>query len=287
MSTNSRFSNHRPWLLSILLALCFVFTTLAQPPASEAKKPRRPKKNKPAPTTTTETPPPAPPAAPNPALAAVERKLLAFETQDARRQLESSGVGGDAAGLVALGKVLIQEKKLAEAAAELQKAANLAPADPAPWVALGAAHEYAKKKGDAQSAFSKAQQLAQAKVAANGQDAQAHYCLGVAQQNLGQLDAAVASLEKARQLDGGNAEVVYQLGLTRVYQQRWAEGIDLLTQALGMNSKIAYAYYYRGQAASKTGDKNRLVEDLNKFLGMAPDAPEAPLAQRLLQSVGR
>lgn len=284
---DTRRSRRLAWWATLPLLFIFAFDGAAQAPEGEKRKPRRPKKNKPPATTTTETPPPAPSPAPNPALAAVERKLLAYETQAARQQLESSAAAAEAAGLVALGQVLTQEKKFAEAATELQKAAALAPEDPAPWVALGAAHEYAKRKDDAKNAFTKAAQLAQAKVGRNGQDPHAHYCLGVAQQNLGQLDAAFASLEKARQLDAGNAEVVYQLGLTRVYQQRWAEGIDLLTQALAANPKIAYAYYYRGQAASKIGDKNRLVEDLNRFLGMAPESPEAPLAQKILQSVGR
>lgn len=281
-------SNRRFWLTSLLL-LAFAASALAQAPEGKAKKPRKPKKDKDKPPVTApaENPPPAPPAAPNPAIAAVERKLLAYETQAARQQLESSGAAAEAAGSVALGRVLIQEKKFSQADTELHKAANMAPDDPAPWVAMGTAHQYARHRDDANNAFTKAAQLAQARIDRNGQDAQAHLALGVAKQNLSQFDAAYSSLERARQLDPSNAEAVYQLGLTRFYQERWAEALDLFNQALAMNSQVAYAYYYRGQAASKTGNKSLLVDDLNRFLGMAPGAPEAPLAQTILQSAGR
>src|SRR6185295_7415468 len=88
---------------------------------------------------------------------------------------------------LALGQVLTQEKSYGDAEAQLKKAAQLAPSDPAPYVALGEAYLYEKRQGDADAAF---QQAAQAAQAASGPSAA--YYLGVAQQRLKQYDQAIA-----------------------------------------------------------------------------------------------
>jgi tetratricopeptide (TPR) repeat protein len=68
-------------------------------------------------------------------------------------------------------------------------------------------------------------------------------------------------------------------------QQRWQPAIDLLTEALGMNRRIAYAYYLRGMAASQANRKDMTVNDLGRFLELAPNAPEAERARKILASL--
>ena len=80
---------------------------------------------------------------------------------------------------------------------------------------------------------------------------------------------------------------VYQLGVTEALQQKWPGAVDLLTEALELNQSIAYAYYYRGQSAGRMGRKDMLIADLERFLELAPDAPEAPIAARTVASARR
>jgi tetratricopeptide (TPR) repeat protein len=225
-------------------------------------------------------PPPAGP--PPPEVGRAERKLIEYKTGEARAALDAVADQADhnAAVAAALGRVLDQEKKYGDATARLRKATELAPADPAPWVYLGEAYLHSRS-GDADGAFRKAAELAQA----SGHDAD--YYLGVAQQRLRQYDQAVETLQRARASDPGNALVPYQIGVTRVFQEKWTDGVDQLNKAIEMDSGIAYAYYYRGLAAEKLGRKDLLVNDMERFLALAPNAPEADRAKAILRAAQR
>ncbi len=217
-------------------------------------------------------------------LSKVDRKLLSYATADARKELKPVRSETDAGVLVALGRVLEQEKKLDEAAAKFREAAKTAPGDPAPWVYLGESYRRQKRDDAARSAFKEAEKRA----GGDAKDALAQYYLGVAQQGLGQYGAAMATLGKARKLDPENPLPVYQLGLTRALEQKhWQEAVDLLTEAIDMNPGIAYAYFYRGQAASRIKRNDLLIADLERFIKLAPDAPEAAIAARIVASVRR
>lgn len=221
-------------------------------------------------------PPPPPPPAP-PEVGRAERSLVQYKTGDARAALNPVADQADAnpAVAVALGRVMEQEKNYSGAADRLRKAGDQAPADPAPYVYLGETYLHSKS-GDADGAFRKAADLAQAA----GND----YYLGVAQQRLRQYDQAVATLQRARANDSGNAMIPYQIGVTRVFQERWSDAMDQLNQALGMDSGIAYAYYYRALAADKLGRKDLLVNDMERFVTLAPNAPEADRAKAILRA---
>ena len=60
---------------------------------------------------------------------------------------------------------------------------------------------------------------------------------------------------------------------------------DQLSRAIDSYSGYAYAYYYRALAAIKIDRKDIAIEDLEWFLRLAPDAPEAPKAKRLQESL--
>ena len=82
------------------------------------------------------------------------------------------------------------------------------------------------------------------------------------------------------------ARILYEMGATRYVQQRWQPAIDLLTQTLETNPRVAYAYYLRGIAASQANRKDLTVNDLGRFLELAPSAPEAERARKVLASLG-
>lgn len=273
-----------------LLAIVSLLLTLTSP--LEAKKKRKPPQGtEPAPTGQTgqqQAPdkPAEPPAAPQaPAeIAQVERKLVQYRTGEARSALAPvAGMAGQNAPVTtALGRVLDQEKKYGEAIAQLRRASELAPNDPAPWVYLGETYLHDKKTGDADAAFRRAADLARS---ASGKEAP--YLLGIAQQRLKQYDAALQSFDRARTADPGNPLISYQIGVTRLFQGQWAEAAKQLSEALGQDSGIAYAYYYRGLAHEKMSRKDLLVDDLERFLALAPSAPDADRARSILQAAKR
>ncbi len=222
---------------------------------------------------------PAPPAAPAPPPAevgTVDRRLWEYKTSEARSALNpvAGQADSNAAVSVALGRVLEQEKNYGESEAKLRKATELAPADPAAWVWLGETYLRQRNSGAADSAFRKAAEVA------GGND----YYLGVARLRLRQYDEAVAALERARGSSFG-ALVPYQIGIARFFQEQWQPAMDQLNQAIQMDSNLAFAYFYRGLTADKMKRTDILVNDMEQFLKLAPNAPEAEVAKAVLRAV--
>ena len=232
-----------------------------------------------------EAPPAArPPAAKDSALIAMEPHLLAYAIGPARDALGRFSDPHSAGALIGEGRVLTLEQQYSAAVAKFDQAAGAAPDDPAPMVYKGEALLYARQDAAARQALNAGKARAQARVDGNGNDAESWLLLGMAQRHLGELDAAYSSLERA-QAAGGDERVLYEMGATRYVQQRWQPAIDLLTQAIGANPRVAYAYYLRGIAASQSDRKDLTVNDLGRFLELAPGAPEAERARKVLASL--
>lgn len=223
-------------------------------------------------------PPPGPPPAAPPAVNTVDRRLWEYKTSEARSAVSSVAdqAASNAHVAVALGRVLEQEKKYGEAESQLRRATELAPADAAAQVWLGEVYLRQRNSGAADGAFRRAAELA----SASGDN----YHLGVARQRLRQYDEAVSAFERA---GSGNPLVPYQIGVTRLYQEQWQPALDQLTRAVEMDSGLAYAYYHRGLAAEKLNRKDLLVNDMERFLQLAPNAPEAERAKAILRAVKR
>lgn len=281
MTTRDRIHPHRRSLLFAALIATLLFGSVGD---ALAKKGKGKKKNKNQ-AASEEAAPSSAQASPGPSTARIDSRLLAYDTAGAKSALANLSDSDHANALMARGRVLEQEKNYEGAIAELERAAGKAGTDPAPKVYLGEALLHAGRQGQADSAFSAAESRARARVASNPGDSQAHYYLGVALQRLKKYPDAVSHLQKAAELAPGDALPVFQLGVTRAFQQDWAGAVEALDRAIGMNSSIAYAYYYRGLAFSRMGRKDRLVSDLDRFLQMAPNAPEAGQARNVLATV--
>lgn len=239
---------------------------------------------------------PAPPPAPTPAspttvdvVKGASQRLDAFQTKEARAALEP--VAGQAASsadvAIAMGRLLEQEKKYAESEAVLRKAAAAVPADARVPLWLGETLLRARKTADADASFRKAVELSDAALAARPEDGGALLVRGTALSRLRRYDEAMNALGRARELDGGSSETLYQMGSTRAFQQRWADAVALLTQSLEKDTGKALAYYYRGLAQEKLGRKDLMVVDLDRFVKLAPSAPEADRARALLAAASR
>jgi tetratricopeptide (TPR) repeat protein len=272
-------NQNRPRTAIWAAALCAL---LLVPLASQAKPPKKPKKTKPEQQQSQQQPSsqaqpaPAPPAG----LDGVDEQLWHYQTDAARDALGRFMDQADSNAFVAAayGRVLAQQQKYGDAESRLRKATELAPGEPAPWVDLGEVYLRQRRDGDAANAFRKAADLARAKGGAD-----AAYYLGVAQQRLKQYDDAVATLQGARA--PAPALIPYQVGVTRAFQENWTAAAEQLSRAISMDSGLAYAYYYRGLAQDKLGRKDLLVNDMERFLALAPNAPEAARARAILQAV--
>ena len=229
------------------------------------------------------------PAAPPEAVRGAERMLDAFQTKEARAVLEplAPQAATNAGIAVALGRLLEQEKKYAESASVLRRAAEAAPSEARVPLALGETLLREQKTAEADAAFRKAAELAAQAVAARPADAVAFLVQGTALSRLRRYDEAMAALGTARELDGGTAETLYQMGATRAFQQKWTDAVALLTEALGKETGKALAYYYRALAQEKLGRKDLMVIDLDRFVKVAPTAPEAERARALLAAASR
>lgn len=241
-----------------------------------------------------EEPAPTPTPTPDPvitALSTTNARLLRHDTVEARKALEplQDRRDSDARVALALGRVLEQEKKFNDALVQLQKAATLAPANPENHIWVGEVLMRQKKQKDADAAFQRAIELMAPKVAADtgGKDLDSRYWLGVAQQRRRLFDQSAQTLTKVLELKPDHLMATYQLGLTRAFQQRWGDAVALLSKALEVDSGIAFAYYYRGLAHDKLGRKDLLVLDMERFLTLAPNAPEADTARAIVNAAKR
>lgn len=215
----------------------------------------------------------------------VEVKLLAWDTAGARELFDKLPDSAGVDAKVAAGRLLSQERRLDESVEQLSAAVAAAPKDPSPAIFLGETYRLAERSEEARQAFELAAQRAAAGLEPAPQDVRLLVALGVARQKLRQLPEAIVALEQARELAPGNAEAAYQLGVSHAMARNWSQAVETLTEALNKNAQIAYAYYFRGLAAEKIDRKDLLINDLQRFLALAPDAPDAPRAQRLLEAI--
>ena len=79
----------------------------------------------------------------------------------------------------------------------------------------------------------------------------------------------------------------YQIGATAAFQGRWQDAVTELTSAIDADSGIAYAYYFRAMAQDKLGKKDQLVLDMERFLALAPAAPESTNAAAVVAAAKR
>ncbi len=222
---------------------------------------------------------------PQQVLKKIDARLLAWDTARARELHATLPDRNNAAARMAIGRVLLQENKPEEAVEELRRAAEAAPSDPTAPLYLAEAYTQAKLRDEAQAAYQDAARRAEAKLAAEPESVKSLVALGVARQRLRQLPEALSALQKARELAPGDAQVVYELGVTRAMAQEWQPAVDLLTEALDRNPENAYGYFFRAIAAEKVNRKDLLINDLERFLALAPNAPDAPRARRILEAI--
>jgi tetratricopeptide (TPR) repeat protein len=215
--------------------------------------------------------------------------LVAWETDKARDTLAAheQAFAGDVTYQTALGMLRAEEGKTSDALAMLAGAAKADARDPAPEYYRGEVLYWLKKNGDAAKAWQTAADRAKAALAAAPDDARAAYYRGAALVRLQKTQEARQALQSAADHGYDPLLTTYQTGLSYFVEGQWTKAQDTLGAVLALESRFAYAYFYRGLAASKLGRKDSMINDLNQFVKLAPNAPDAGIAKSLLSAYSR
>ncbi len=217
-----------------------------------------------------------------------QRDLAAWRPNQARPQLESQKAASSSAVSLrtAWGILQAEEGAPTKALETLTAAANLDSAAAAPAFEKGEVLYQLDRMGDAQAAWKSARDKAQAEVKARPDDARALYYLGAASVRVKDFGAARDALNKALAKGADPVLVHYQLGLSWAFAGKWQEAVDELSRTVEIDSGFAHAYYYRGLCNDKLGRKDKMLNDFNRFVTLAPTAPEAARVKSILAAVG-
>jgi len=211
-------------------------------------------------------------------------ELVAWRTVAAEQILASSKkkYAGTSAYETALGGLRFNQKKLSEALELLTEAVTLDPADPAAPYYRGVVLKVQKKHDAADDAWRMARDHAKAKTSVNPKDARSQYYLGAARVRLKDPSGARKALTTAATQGFDPRMVDLQVGLTHILDKDWNAAKSALDAVIEADDRFAPAYFYRGVVWSKLGHNDKMAQDLEEFLLLAPGSPDAEAANVLL-----
>jgi len=100
-------------------------------------------------------------------------------------------------------------------------------------------------------------------------------------------EEAVAAARRAVKLAPDNVYAQFQLGLAYGENKDMANAAKAFDQAIAADPMFAYAYYYAGNAYYQVKRTDKMINLFERFIKLAPDAPERPAIVALLRTVRR
>jgi tetratricopeptide (TPR) repeat protein len=175
------------------------------------------------------------------------------------------------------GKQLYEEKNYRDAERELQQVASAEPDNAEAQKYLGLARIQLGKVSEAEAPLKKANELA----------GDAGTKLGLARIAIEQkdLEGAEALINQAAESDADNADIPFNRGLIKASRKQYADSVKDLEAAIQKNPDNAYAHYYAGLSYNALKRPDKMIEHFQKFVKLAPDAPEKARVQSILKSV--
>ncbi len=99
------------------------------------------------------------------------------------------------------------------------------------------------------------------------------------------LGDAQAALDEAVRVNADNPDAHFYRGMLEARRKDYAASARAMDKVIELDPKNAYAYYYAGLAYNQIKRPDLVVQRLQMFLKLAPDAPEASKVQSLLRSI--
>ena len=144
-----------------------------------------------------------------------------------------------------------------------------------------------KKRPEANAAWQAAAKSAGAAVKADPTDATAQFYLGAALVRAKRFEEARKALHLAVRGGFNEPMVNHQIGLSYLFADKWKESKDAFDLGLTVDPRYAPMYFYRAMAWDKLGRKADMLIDLDKYVKLAPNGPDAGFAKSVLKSSGR
>lgn len=216
-------------------------------------------------------------------------RLSAWNLGESRTALDEKrdAFGDTAAYKTALGLLEAGNGEFDKAVKTLETASKADANDPAPEFYRGLVLYWKKDANGSRAAWQKANTSAKNLVAKEEKNARAHFYLGASQVYLKQYGPARTSLDKARANGFDETMVNYYTGLSWAFEQNWQKAKESLDRVLAKDERFAYAYFYRGMVWEKLGRKDNMLVDMDQFVKLAPDAPDAGKAKAILAAASR
>lgn len=98
---------------------------------------------------------------------------------------------------------------------------------------------------------------------------------------------AVADARHAVELAPDAFFAQYHLGFTLAETKDYQAAVVAFDNAMPLNPTFAYTYYYAGYSQYQVKRVDRMANDFERFLKLAPEAPERPAIQALMRSIRR
>ena len=173
---------------------------------------------------------------------------------------------------------LINQGKTDEAIAALREELDKHPENARAHELIGLAYLKQNRVNEAEKEAQRAVELSQ-------DSASAHVALArvaIARQN---WNLASSSLAKASERDSGNSEIALYKGSLFLAKKEYKSAVDTLTPYVASNPDEPYGHYYLGLSHYGMKKPDKMVEQFQRFLELAPKAPEAARVESLLRSV--
>jgi tetratricopeptide (TPR) repeat protein len=218
-------------------------------------------------------------------------KIVAWRTQSGetsltkKSQLDDSQPWLTAQGLLMATYGIGQDEALVKKGLDLLTAqAKKAPEDPVAEYYRGVVLAWTGQVDQAQSAWQNARKRAEALVEKDSKDARAQFYLGASLVQLKEPVSARKALKKAERAGWDKPMVDFQNGLSYLLQENWKAAKESFDDVHELDPRYAHLYFYRAIAWEKLGHKDQLIIDLDQFVKLAPNSPEAKTARAILGS---
>ena len=143
------------------------------------------------------------------------------------------------------------------------------------------------KRKEAHAAWQTAAKRFAELVAADPKDATAQFYLGASLVRAKEYGKARKALKKAIRGGFDPAMVHHQAGLSYLFDEQWEKARREFDKGLEIDPRYAPMYYWRGMAWDKIGRKDNMLIDLDQYVKLAPNAPDAGKARALISAGGR